>query len=432
MSQLNLSDASELHIANQGALAVRIANVDIWTKSEVAYVERTVFGASAPPSDFVEEYYIQTSLGAGGWTGNASYTYSEFYSDWKVAGVRLWVPTGASIIGQSIKIGIYQTPEHGTLTWEGHAIYDIVQDMSTNSFMRQFPSGTVQAGWNNLYFAQPIPMYAYTCIALGVSIGDGSYAVIGDSGTWGSFHYASPDVQLALSQNSSPEGHELHRGFFKYGNGVTQWEHFHFGLDIIALQPEIDTNAHSIWKNVAPGNDNYSIYNDLESANGWTTSHFYSTTTDEGWKLIGARIWNPNEAYIGKNAKCSYYIKTSGRITLTEDTPEEVIAAVAANPHLVHTTIKSFGWNEVRFDTPITIPSGAGIAIGWQLGDGSDYVSAQIDFNPIPASDGSPFSLAGSYSEDVERRGAYRDDGVYYWAYNNAHYGGDIVVSAPE
>lgn len=433
MPELDLSQALELRVANQDVLAVRIANVDVWNAPN-AFASFNVFGNEPPISAQFPGYAVGTDLGIGGWTGSAFYSFGSGYDSAVIAGLRLWVPSGSEIVGESVKIGLFQTPEGNGVSWVGYQPSDVMEGLATSDALKTFPNGTLVAGWNNLYFDTTWPLINATYFVVGVSIGDGSKYLYGEE-TDGAAFEARSGARLALSEDHQG----LHRGMYRAGSDSatgSSWSTGHYGLDIIVRVPILSSlYDSSIWIDEEPNAEAYYSYDGL-GTNGWTTSHFYSSgpSPEEGWSLVGARIWIPPaerdpKAVIGEMAQCGYYVKPSGAITNGEDTAADIINAVKANT--LNPIELTAGWNSVYFPEPVELPWGAGIAIGWKIGDGDEYVARGLVSNSIKSLDPVPFYLAASADGAGERRGAYIENGVANWAFATNHYGGDIIVRQP-
>jgi hypothetical protein len=435
MPELDLTNALALRVGNRNALALRIADQTIWEATE-QYLEHTVFGQST-----LADYGVYSDLEPGCWLGANFYTAgAPYHSNWSIVGVRIWVPLEGSeeIVGQSGYVALRKVedtyndiivgmPEYRN----GQAIIDSFEnDGSKTSF------ANLQPGWNDIYLNQAYPMKHGNGFSVGYQIGDGSYYIAYDYPNAVSIQ-ASDGTNLYLSEHGSVDG-EPKRAEFGKPNVGAAWSPFHYGLDVIVREPAgLPTSEHSIWgKEEWPETGNYTIGNDL-IADSWTASNFYSYsgtgTPESGWTLIGARLWIPpaeDDPYdvVGMSAECGYFIKASGAIGET-DSPGDIINEIITSPTVTTTLVR--GWNEVYFDTPITLPWASGIAIGWKIGSGAYYSAAQLSPPPIRAKDYAPFYLASS-AVGSERRGEYTIEGASAtWSFQDAHYGSDIIVKEP-
>ncbi|MGH7217983.1 MAG: hypothetical protein ACREGE_00855 [Candidatus Microsaccharimonas sp.] len=434
MPELDLSLATDLRIAGYDALAVRIANVDVWER-EASSIEHTIFG-----SDALTGYQLFDDLPTNGWLGANFYTTGiPQRVGWEIVGARIWIPldyTGPALgasgyvavhrVSDSVQdtpIGVPGAPSHE----------QIINGFDTNGSKTAFTS--LHVGWNDVYFDQTWPLKHGNGFAIGYQIGDGRYYTYA-SGVDDILRRASDGTNLFLSEANSTEG-EPKAGEFGVPPSVgAAWTAAHYGIDVIVREPPtMPTGEHSIWGNELLIDSVYRTNNDLGTG-GWTTSHFYSVLSEseptENWELVGARLWLPDgtiedpHSLAGKSAVCGYYVQPSGIIGDPGNTPLGVINQIAASPLASTTLIR--GWNTVYFDTPIPVPWGAGIAIGWQIDDGSYYISARMGDEPIQSLDGSPFYLAGS-ELDSERRGTFTlDTDNALWAYQDYHYGGDLIL----
>jgi|GEM_PF-5692447 len=434
MPDLDLTSTDELRIANRDALEVRIANQTVWTRPE-QIVEHSVFG-TAPLAD----YAVYDTGNVGSWLGNNFYMSDIPYRiDWQIVGVRIWIPLDydGPALEQSGYVSINRVPDSYTDKLVGEVYMKdtpVLVAGLDNSVKTAFTS--LQPGWNNIYFDTPQPMKHGNGFILAYTIGNGTYYVSDGATEDTGAIQASDGTNLYLSSHFAEDSYPK-RGEFGIPEVNGFWSAGHYGIDAILREPPIDTSGeHSIWgRDFAEIGAEYTTGNDL-GAGGWAATNFYSYSEDgpqEGWTLVGARVWldaatDPN-GLTGMTAECGYYIKEAGAINLTDDTPQAVIEAVSTSPTVTTTLVN--GWNDVYFDTPVEIPWGSGIAIGWKIGDGSYYSAAQLTSNPVSSYDGSPFRLAAS-DVGTERRGEFRYDSTNYaWSWENLHYGADIIVKEP-
>jgi hypothetical protein len=396
--------------------------------------EYSVFGPTPLTSVYSPNYNVGHDLGVGGWVANTFYTFGhEYPPESTITGVRLWVPADETIIGQSVKIGLYQKEKGSELDWNDAPSFTSLDNIRTGEAVTAFPLGTLQAGWNTLYFNAEWPLHHGALFAIGISIGDGSHYMYGESMSNDRFPSVTPYVRIAMAHDNGT----LRRGMFRMGSGESNWSSGHYGIDPILKLPITEADQfHSIFSDNEPAGQEYTS---LGGLGGWTASNFYSygSTPQEGWQLVGARLWVPpperDPATIaGSIATCGYFIQESGAITGL-DSPQTVIEGIIANA--VEPIWLTSGWNTVYFDTATTIPWGAGIAIGWKIGEqGNNYVACNLDNSPIQAYDGSPFFMAGVGGlPDNERRGeySYDDNTNFSWAYQANHYGSDIIIKSP-
>lgn len=431
MPNLNLSGAENIRIANRDALAIRAGNQNIWEVTE-PFVEYSIFGSESPNENYTAPYNEGADLHTNGWTANAFYTYGREYENSKIVGARYWVPAGSSMIGESIKISIYQSPAGSIDTWPSYDVSAIMNGLVLNEALTTFPSGTLVEGWNDLRFNTHIPLIHYAYFVIGVSVGDGSKYIFSEPPT-ADRRQSNGKGRLMLSRNAVGDA----RGFF-----MTQGDSYrspgHYGIDVTIQVPISESIFyHSVWANTEPHIDWYNVYSGL-GANGWTASNFYITNTgveQEGWTLIGARLWVPAASHDtigieGMSAQCGYYVKsTPSLINTTDDTPTSVINGIIANTQPAITLVR--GWNEVLFSAPINLPLGTGVAIGWKIANGDYYVAAGLEDPAQQSFDLSPLWLASSVNDTSIRRGEYQGSGAADWSYRNNHYGADIIVKEP-
>lgn len=431
MPQLDLSNALAVRIADEDVLEIRAADQTIYAQGEVR-AEHTVFG-----SDPLSGYDVLTAT-PGTWLGANFYTRDIPYRiGWEIVGVRIWVPLDYS--GPMLAAGGYVS-----LNLAGNGYNNLVIG---NVYLKDTPElitgldneaktafTNLQPGWNNIYFNDTYTLKHQSGFIVGYAI-DGYY--VGKDLGHNNEIQAADGTNLYLSSHD-PEDAEPKRA--EYGipalNGY--WSNLHYGLDVIVREPPADiTKQHSIWSNeVIPDNAEYSYGNDI-GVGGWTASNFYSYHEDgpqDGWTLVGAKLYldQNTDPYnvLGMTGECGYYIKAAGPIDNNDDNQYIMNQIVASN---TATTTLQYGWNTVYFDTPITIPWASGIAIGWKIGDGSYYTASEITATAIPAIDGSPFYLAPAFSESgLEQRGEFLIGSDGYWAYQQRHYGSDIIVKEPD
>lgn len=433
MPELDLTLAQELRIANKEALEIRIANQTVWTRPS-QYQEHSVY-STAPLVD----YHAYDDLGVGSWLAGNFYTNGipELYG-WTIAGARIWVPLDApQLVGLSGYIALFKVNDSLNNIvigeWEANNGQEVLDRFDDNGTKTAFTN--LQPGWNTIYFDQEWPMKHGNGFAIGYQIGDGRYYIHHNSSAGA---VQSPDgINLFFSEHNFGANLPKKGAFGRPQAGGAQWSSAHYGMDVIVREPiQAPTGNHSIW----PGNwaelgAVYRTNNDL-GANSWTASNFYSYSTggsQNGWTLIGARLWVPpanDDAYnfVGMTAEAGYYIKASGRINDTDDVGA-IISSIAASPTASRTLAR--GWNDVYFDTPISLPWGSGIAIGWKIGSGTYYIAGSVSNQAISAKDGSPFYLAGS-AVSGEKRGEFTLNGANAtWSFQDLHYGIDLIVKEP-
>lgn len=183
-----------------------------------------------------------------------------------------------------------------------------------------------------------------------------------------------------------------------------------------------------------------SAFNDL-GYGGWTGSNFYTfDSPPAGLVLIGGRIWIPPGLGAPWDSgtmpmQMGYFVAlTDDPITSTDYTPNQIIQVwhdTASAPF----PMTHFGWIEYRFPTPLPINPGMGVAIGWRLGDGNQYVSVNFGQGTVFAWDGFPLALSEHALPGPARGlyGNYQDNGSITgadWAFNGGWYGADIIIGS--
>lgn len=431
MPELDLTNAQAMTIGNTAALELRIANQTVWVASE-QYIEHSVFADSV-----LSGYTVNDDLPATSWVAGNFYTTGPPLLDgWTIVGVRIWVPPEYSgpMLGESGFVSIRRVnDEYENLhvgEFNAHDGQGIISDFENNGLKTAFTD--LQPGWNEVYFTQPQPLKHGNGFSVGYQIGNGQYYM---------HKTVPPDAVAALDgTNLYFSEHDVANYTPKkalFGTPGASWSEAHYGIDVLIREPVTPPNGeHSVWQQfwTEPG-ATYTTGDDL-IANSWTASNFYSYSAggpQSGWTLVGARLWIPSTAtdafgLAGMTAECGYYIKASGVIDDTDD-PGTIINQIAASPTESTTLVR--GWNKIYFDTPVSVPWGAGIAIGWKIGTGAYYSADQLSGLAIQAKNGAPWYLAGS-TVGPEKRGEYTvNGGSPSWSFESAHYGADIIVKEP-
>jgi hypothetical protein len=380
---------------------------------------------------------MYNDLPAGAWLGANFYTAGiPTHIGWSIVGVRIWIPLdySGSALGSSGYIGLQKVDA----AYEGLVIgqpgapshQQIIDGFNNNGSKTAFTG--LHTGWNDVYFSQEWPLDHGNGFAVGYQIGDGRYYSY-TSAIGGASRQASDGTNLYLSEANASEGAAKRSEFGVPGLGA-DWSLDHYGIDVVIREPILPPDGEvSVFNKSVIGGGSYQVNSDLEGA-GWTTSHFYVQPSEEDptgdWTLVGARIWLPDASHdpaglVGVTATCGYYVKNANVVGEPDDTPNSVITNVSSSPHASTSLVR--GWNVVHFDTPVVIPAGAGVAIGWKIGDGSYYVSGRRGDAPIQSEYEPQLYLAGSLIAS-ERRGVFTVPTTASWSYQDYHYGGDILI----
>lgn len=437
MPEFDLSNATALRIANKTALEIRVADQTVWTIPPSA-TDHTVFGTNDLSVTTTQTYTVYDDFEAGGWLANNFYiTGSPVRNNWKVAGARIWIPLDYSgpLLGQSGYVSLAKVgDELDGVVWGNLGasfVQNIINQFEING--SKTPFSNLQNGWNDIYFSQEWDLIHGNGFAIGYTIGDGTYYIHGNG--LGDAVQAQDGTNLYLSYGSLDDYGEK-RGEYGIPEGDAEWSIAHYGIDVIIREPApVPSDEHSIWGIYEPEGAEYTTSDDLVF-DGWTANNFYSFGPEQtGWTLIGARYWVPPPSrgeynLIGMSAECGYYIKPTGVISSDNDDPLNVVQnGIAVSPTVTTTLVQ--GWNTVYFDTPVEIPWGAGIAIGWKIDDGAYYSGAQLSAPAIESLDGSPFKLAAA-GLATEARGEFTYESTNAsWSYVNVHYSIDLVVREP-
>lgn len=435
MPTIDFSNVTNLRVLTHDALEVRIGDTTVW-QSPQPFVEYSTFVDATPTDSYTGPFSSGSDLGLNGWTANTFFTYGAEYIGATVAGVRYWVPANSPIIGQGVKISMYQASHDADEGWGDTEAQPVMTSLIASPLVTEFPVGTLKQGWNDLRFEHTIEVVHYKHFILGVSVGDGSMYSYSEPPAGDTLYTESPG-RVALSGHFGGGVRQIRGAYAMPQSPYYSWSAGYYGIDAIIQVPVSDTlYDHSIWSNIEPVDGWYHTYSGL-GLGSWTSSHYYGSSMlgqTEGWTLVGARLWVPptdRDGYgiEGVSAQCGYYVKQSGVINATDDTPEAIMNGIIATAQTAVSLTR--GWNTVYFDTPVTIPIDAGFAVGWTIGDGDIYISAGLQSGTYESFDQSPFMLASSENITPERRGSYKDANGYDWSYQNNHYGSDIIVREP-
>lgn len=433
MPELDLTSAQAMSIGGKAALELRIADQTVWVASE-QYIEHSVF-----ENTVLTGYTVNDDLPATSWAAGNFYTTGlPFLDGWSIVGVRIWVPPEYSgpMLSETGFVSVKKVDDqYDDLRVGQDNAQDgqgMINDFETGGLKSAFTN--LQAGWNDVYLDQPQPLKHGNGFAVGYQIGNGQYYV---------HKNVAPEAVAALDGTnlyfSEHDGANLapKKSLFGTPSVSAGWSDAHYGVDVIIRESITPPNGeHSVWSQNWPEPGAVYTTGDDLIANSWTASNFYSYSVggpQSGWTLVGARLWIPSSAtdafgLAGMTAECGYFIKGSGAIDWSDD-PGTIISQIAASPTVSTTLVR--GWNKVYFDTPVAVPWGAGISIGWKIGNGAYYSADQLTGNSIQSKDGTPFYLAASDGGPEERALYNVNGGSASWGFENAHYGSDIIVKEP-
>jgi hypothetical protein len=205
MVNLDLTSATDLRIANVDALALRIANVDVWTKSE-PFETHTIFDNTMP---------YTASSGSDGepiWTGVIAYVVPAQTPQWKLLGTRHYVSAESLLEGTMLNVGYHIGSGPDII---GTDPDDTPEVIVASWIANQIEFGPLVLGWNDFLFDTPVEIPAVNSLcslSVGSSSSTNRYSAV-SGGVVGSDPVQAVDGSPLYLPDSSER-----RGVFGYPN----------------------------------------------------------------------------------------------------------------------------------------------------------------------------------------------------------------------
>lgn len=162
MTTLDLTSAIDLRVANVDVTALRIANVDIWTKP-VPFETHTVFDDTMPYT------LSEGSDGEPIWTGLNIYVVPAQTPQWKLLGARYHVKADSLQIGEMLAVGYHIGSGPDIIGTDSD---DTPQVIVESWIANQIAVGPLISGWNAFLFEVPVdipPENSLCSLSVGVS-----------------------------------------------------------------------------------------------------------------------------------------------------------------------------------------------------------------------------------------------------------------------
>jgi len=222
MTLLDLSGAEGLRVANVDALALRIANVDVWEAAGVpSRTQHSVFGDTVPGvltqhDDGLLNWWLQQQFYAASVEGRAPLPAGS-----TIDAVRFYVAPGSPMIGTSGEVSIDRLTEPAPQFFAANAGGDRSQIGNMALTGALTPTGVLAAGWNR------IPLLGGPWAWPGSDLG----VVAGIRFNNTRYQYNSTVPAIAIQAASGVNlflAESAMRAFYDGGNSDARW----YGLDL--------------------------------------------------------------------------------------------------------------------------------------------------------------------------------------------------------
>jgi hypothetical protein len=199
------------------------------------YTDHTVFDTGLPAGASLGSY---NDAGAGAWIGTQFYLTTLPARAWKLIGMRIYVPTGSSLIGQTGYIAVARRDYANGGIYHGSGSGETYPNTWETNGSKTAMGRSLAAGWNSFYFNASWKAYSLDGLILGYSIGGGNYYIY-DSSISNSSIQASDGTNLYLSESDGVSSGGA-RSFYYAGSGSTSLTNARwYGIDIIVRETPI-------------------------------------------------------------------------------------------------------------------------------------------------------------------------------------------------
>lgn len=176
MPLLDLSNADAVRWNGKDVSVVRLNGADIWVPTSIPDSPAfSIFGSTVPVA-----LSSHDDADVGAWLSTQFYIPSPVDYVGEVYGVRILVPEGSTLIGQSGRVALTRR----TMADGGPFTTEIpVTDYNTNGTKTELPTPLV-AGWNEIELSASYPFTPGDAVVLGYQIGSGNYYLYTNALTW--------------------------------------------------------------------------------------------------------------------------------------------------------------------------------------------------------------------------------------------------------